>query len=336
MRFLFCFFLFCNFSFIYGQSKSFKVEWSNDKLLQIEGRSFLIPKTKNFNENLVINQEFMLVNQWKESNNINEKSVEVFDIKYSDFDISSYPVLSNIPFKNKIEIKLKTSKSRNKSYSYLEFSPIVKINENYKRVESFTIKYSNYLTKNNSVIQEQSSEIASGFWYQFFIDQTGIYKIDKSFLNQLGINTNSIDPRKIRIFGHGGEMLPMNNTEDFMMDPIENAIQVNGEEDGIFDNDDYIIFFAKGPDNYNTESNTHLNLYEEKISYFISIGSVNGLRVESFTEPNEPVDLIIDNYTNYQFHEIDEYNIAQIGRRWFGDRFDFESDKTFSFTFRTN
>ena len=128
-------------------------------------------------------------------------------------------------------------------------------------------------------------------------------------------------------------MLPMNNTENFMLDPIENAIQVNGEEDGIFDNDDYIIFFAKGPDNYNSESDTHLNLYEEKTSYFISIGSDNGLRVDSYTEPDQPVDLIIDNYTNYQFHEIDEYNIAQIGRRWFGDRFDFESNKTFSFAF---
>ena len=91
-----------------------------------------------------------------------------------------------------------------------------------------------------------------------------VYKIDKSFLDQLGINTNSIDPRKIRIFGHGGEMLSMKNTENFMLDPIENAIKVNGEDDGIFDNNDNIIFFAKGPDNYNSESDTHLNLYEEK------------------------------------------------------------------------
>ena len=158
-------------------------------------------------------------------------------------------------------------------------------------------------------------------------------KLIKVFLNQLGINTNSIDPRKIRIFGHGGEMLSMRNEENFMLDPIENAIKIIGEEDGVFDNEDYIIFFAKGPDNYNVESNTNLNLYEDKISYFISIGSTDGSRVESFTEPNEPSDLIIDNYTNYQFHEIDNYNIAQIGRRWFGDRFDFESNKTFSFTF---
>ncbi len=333
MRFLFYFFLSFNFSFLLGQSKSFKVEWSGDKQLVMAGKNFLIPKTENFNENLIIGQEFKLVNQWEEFSNINEESVEIFDVKYSDFDISQYPVLLNIPFKNKIEVKLKTSKSREKSFSYLEFSPILKINENYKIVKSFKLKYSYDNIKNISVIQPQNSEMAVGSWYQFYIDQTGVYKIDKSFLDQLGINTNSIDPRKIRIFGHGGEMLSMNNTENFMLDPIENAIQVNGEEDGIFDNDDYLIFFAKGPDNYNSESDTHLNLYEEKTSYFISIGSFNGLRVDSYTEPDQPVDLIIDNYTNYQFHEIDEYNIAQIGRRWFGDRFDFESNKTFSFTF---
>jgi hypothetical protein len=333
MRFLFYFILFFNFSFLHGQSKSFKVEWSEDKDLVVSGKSFLIPKAENFNENLVIGQEFKLVNQWEEFNDINEESVEIYNIKYSNFNISLYPVLSNIPFKNKIEVKLKTSKSRGKSISYLEFSPIVKINDNYKIVESFSVKYSYDNTKSTSVIQPQNSEMATGSWYRIFIDQTGIYKMDKSFLDQLGINTNSIDPRKIRIFGHGGEMLPMNNTENFMLDPIENAIQVRGEEDGVFDSDDHIIFFAKGPDNYNSESDTHLNLYEEKTSYFLSIGSVNGLRVDNYVEPSEQVDLIIDNYTNYQFHEIDEYNIAQIGRRWFGDRFDFESNKTFSFTF---
>mgnify|MGYP001197364903 CR=1 FL=1 len=333
MRSLFYFILFFNYSFLHGQSKSFEVEWSEDKHLVVSGKSFLIPKAENFNENLVIGQEFKLVNQWEEFNDINEESVEIYNVKYSNLNISLYPVLSNIPFKNKIEVKLKTSKSREKSISYLEFSPIVKINDNFKIVESFSVKYSYENTKSMSVIQPQNSEMATGSWYRIFINQTGVYKIDKSFLDQLGINTNSIDPRKIRIFGHGGEMLPMNNTENFMLDPMENAIKVIGEEDGIFDSNDHIIFFAKGPDNYNSESDTHLNLYEEKTSYFLSIGSVNGLRVDNYYEPSEQADFIIDNYTNYQFHEIDEYNIAQIGRRWFGDRFDFESNKTFSFTF---
>jgi hypothetical protein len=43
--------------------------------------------------------------------------------------------------------------------------------------------------------------------------------------------------------------------------------------------------------------------------------------------------MTIDTFHDYQFHEIDEYNIASIGRRWFGDRFNFDNDKTFEFDF---
>ena len=85
MRFLFYFFLLLNFSFLNGQSKSFKVKWSEDKELVIAGKNFLIPKAENFNENFAIGQEFKLVNQWEEFSYINEESVEIFDIKYSDF-----------------------------------------------------------------------------------------------------------------------------------------------------------------------------------------------------------------------------------------------------------
>ena len=88
MKYLFLFFLIFNFSFLNGQSKSFNVEWSEDKQLVSSGKSFLIPNAENFNENFIIDQEFKLVNQWDESNIINEKSVKVFDIKYSE--INSY------------------------------------------------------------------------------------------------------------------------------------------------------------------------------------------------------------------------------------------------------
>ena len=48
---------------------------------------------------------------------------------------------------------------------------------------------------------------------------------------------------------------------------------------------------------------------------------------------DEAPGLVVDNYVDYKFHEIDEYNIAKMGRRWFGDRFDFENEKTFDFEF---
>ena len=103
-----------------------------------------------------------------------------------------------------------------------------------------------------------------------------------------------------------------------------------GQNEDVFNDDDYLLFYGKGPGEFNSENNTNLNLFEDKTSYFLSISGSNGQRVSEYIEPNNS-ELIIDYYTNYQFHEIDEYNLAQIGRRWFGDRFDFENTKTFEF-----
>src|SRR5690606_17807433 len=41
----------------------------------------------------------------------------------------------------------------------------------------------------------------------------------------------------------------------------------------------------------------------------------------------------IDTFQDYQYHEIDEYNLVSVGRRWFGDKFDIEDTKTFDFSF---
>ena len=41
----------------------------------------------------------------------------------------------------------------------------------------------------------------------------------------------------------------------------------------------------------------------------------------------------VSTFQDYQFHEVDENNLAKIGRRWFGERFDIENEKSFSFTF---
>ena len=53
--------------------------------------------------------------------------------------------------------------------------------------------------------------------------------------------------------------------------------------------------------------------------------------MNEFIEPSGNSDLNIDFYTNYQFYGNDQYNLAQIGRRWFGDRFDFENIKNYQF-----
>ncbi|RMG23553.1 MAG: hypothetical protein D6730_14315, partial [Bacteroidetes bacterium] len=85
------------------------------------------------------------------------------------------------------------------------------------------------------------SVLSTGNWYKIGLTETGIYKIDQAFLSQLGINTGSIDPRNIRLYGNGGGMLPQANAAFRHDDLVENAIEVVGEADGSFDPGDYIL-----------------------------------------------------------------------------------------------
>ena len=45
-------------------------------------------------------------------------------------------------------------------------------------------------------------------WRQFSVEETGVHKITKDFLSKLDLPVQEIDPRTIRIFGRGGQMLP--------------------------------------------------------------------------------------------------------------------------------
>ena len=322
--------IFFNFN-IHAQSMKIEIDWDGEEEYFINKKSLIVPKSKNFNSNYAHGEYFTLVKQWQEDLVIDKNSVVITNLESSRIDINNFSGLKNIKFSDDLNLRFNTSSSKNQLFSFLDFSPIIIQNGEYKKIESFEISFR--YTKNLKTVTTsiEPSVMRIGQWYQFFVEENGIHKIDKNFLESLGVNTATIDPKKIKIFGHGGQMLTMQNHHNFSLDPIENSIKVFGEDDGSFDSEDYILFYATGNEGYNAESDTNLNLYEDKISYFLSIGYEDGLRVNDMIEPIAESTLNINYYTNYKFYENDEYNLAKIGRRWFGDRFDFENEKTFQF-----
>ncbi|MAP99445.1 MAG: peptidase C25 [Flavobacteriaceae bacterium] len=331
MRPVVLFFLFFTPYILAKETINFNVEWGGSVVYEISKISVNLPDTKNFKIEYSIQEKFKLINQWSESKLIDPKSVEIRDVKYSTIDIKNFSGLDKIIFPNDFNVNLNSSISKNQILAFLEITPIIFSDGTYKKIENFSVSY-DYLKKNKKLKTSiESSKLSSGNWYKFYINNTGIHKIDKEFLNDLGINTNNIDPKKIKIFSGKGGMLSLQNQDDFPTDPIENTIKIVGEEDGVFDSEDYILFYGIGPEGYNDENDTNLNLYENNISYFISIGTENGLRLNQLIEPEGNSDLNINYYTNYKFYEVDEYNLAKIGRRWFGDRFDFENIKNYQF-----
>ena len=90
--------------------------------------------------------------------------------------------------------------------------------------------------------QVSNSVLSSGDWYKFSVDTTGVFKIDRNLLQQIGVNTNNLNPKKIHIYGNGGNLLPVLNSDLRYNDLQENAIYIEGESDGSFDANDFILF----------------------------------------------------------------------------------------------
>ncbi len=327
---------------VFAQQQKFEINWEASQKISGGSYSLEIPSFNKENLSFSFDDGLLFVSQWSISNTINESSVTISNITYASISRSELKDLNIETIPTQLKYSLKNSAAREKQFAVFQLSPIIKdANGSYKKITSFQINYSiggnaNRLISTNKVGNAKiisNSVLNSGEWYRFYVDTTGVFILSKSFLQRLGVKVNNIDPRTIKVFGNGGRMIPYSNSVTYPFDVQENAIKFVGEEDGVFNNEDYIIFYAQGPKEYNVESNTNINCYTDKAYYYINVGSGTGKRIQSFTQPTGPVDMVINTFHDYKFHEVDKYNIAFLGRRWFGERFDVTNNRTFTFNF---
>jgi hypothetical protein len=325
----------------FSQQKKYTIAWEGLKTVGTGSYTLKVPSINKENFSYDLEEGLLFVEQWKVSGSINEASVKVTNVSFSFISKKELGNLDVSKIPHKVQFIFKNTSARDKQIAFFQLSPIIKDgNGGFKKVTSFTLNYSLFKSKSSTSGKNSnfskvitSSVLSTGEWYRFPVDTTGVFRISKNFLQQLGVNVNSIDPRTIKIYGNGGNMLPYSNSTSYPLDPTENAIKLVGEDDGVFDNQDYILFYAQGPKGFQAESNTNINCYTDKTYYYINNSSGQGKRIQPFNQPSGSIDMIIDTFQDYQFHEKDEHNIALLGRRWFGEKFDFENERTFTFDF---
>ena len=320
----------------FGQQKQFNISWNGSVELETAYGKKIVPSfdSKHFSYNEERGLKYFV--QW-ESNGaaIDENIVSLSNVVYEVISLADLKDLDSNLIPSEPVYQLFNTRARNNYAYYFEISPVIKDREVYKKIKSFTINYNTSAgrTQNQRNSQIVNSVLSNGEWYKFYIEESGVFRLSKGFLNSLGINTNAVDPRTIKIFGNGGRMLPLLNSAEYPFDVVENAIKFIGEEDGSFDNGDYILFYGEGPKTYSQESNTNLNLYADKTYYYVNVSSGAGKRIAAMpTIPDAP-DFQITTFQDYQFYEVDEFNLAKLGRRWFGDEFDIENQRIYNFQF---
>ncbi|MDP5002191.1 MAG: type IX secretion system sortase PorU, partial [Flavobacterium sp.] len=324
-------------SFVYSQdSNTISINWNSNVDYNSGELSFKVPQFDMdfYNIDIPLKKiQFRKIIPVSASSN--SANLQITNVVYQNISVLELYDLNKDLIPNSIQASIEVVNAREDYLGVLVLNPIIKEGAIYKKVMSFSYSFQNSVTNripNQNVVQSISNSVlTTGDWYRFYVEKSGVYKISKTFLQSLGFNVN-VDPRNIKIYGNGGRMLPLNNSIPYPDDLEENAIQFIGEEDGVFDNSDYILFYAEGVDKWNEESLTSVNLFADKSYYYVTSLGVAGKRIEQAQQPVNSATLTFNQFDDIIYYEKDLVNPGKVGRRWFGEQFNIDELQTFEFS----
>ena len=187
-----------------------------------------------------------------------------------------------------------------------------------------------YETSDNPHLNVSRSVLADGQFFKLAVSETGVYRIDRTFLESLpGLDTpvGSIDPDQVRIFGNGGAPVPALNSAPRIADLAENQVFVQGGGDGSFDAADAVWFYAQGPSGWQSRQLTgfrgrpildpsgepvrewshYVHPFDSTNYYFLSIGSSASQTYLQEDYPDAADTVLLSEIRGRYFVDLDEY-----------------------------
>ncbi len=170
-------------------------------------------------------------------------------------------------------------------------------------------------------------------WYKITISgdgaggKEGMYKITGSALKQAlskkNISLTAIDPATLQLFNNGGRELKYDVTakNDTL---IENPILVMGEEDGRFNDSDYIVFYGRSLegvefDPTRNQLDHYINHYGYDNVYWLTFNKQKGKRIESMASRSTDGLTPEPSFRDLAWIEEEKHNILHSGTVWLGN-----------------
>jgi len=208
-----------------------------------------------------------------------------------------------------------------------------KLRKNYKE-SIFKSLYFVFFVVFAHVLSAQNSPLSSGVWRKVLVNKHGMHQISGATMKSWGWNLSNISPNSIKIFGNHGGMLPEANDVWRPTNLLENAIFVNDGGDGVFNEADYISFYAEGPhkflfDSIGKQYVHQNNIYSDVTAYFITFGGADGKRINAAVPPVGSPTVTYNTYDFKYFYEKDVNKILHSGREFHGEDFSQSGSKTF-------
>ena len=201
---------------------------------------------------------------------------------------------------------------------------------------SIDVKYRSSLKKNN-FRSSVNSPLNEGTWFKIGVTSTGVQKLDKSFFDNNNIDISNVNPKNIRVFGYAQGMLPetINDYTPSSLPEIKSYFE--GENDNVFNPQDYLLFYANEANTWEYNNNNNNNkythkkhLYSDTAYYLINISQFPAERISQAPIVSGATTHSINSYDFHTFHELDKEDLIKTGKEWYGERFDFDLKQNFS------
>ncbi|MFT5821346.1 MAG: hypothetical protein ACI8ZM_002598 [Crocinitomix sp.] len=248
-------------------------------------------------------------------------------IIYEEIDFPSYFNKSQLPSTANIEVTFGTT--QNENYVTAQYNPIVYRGGRVEIVKEVKLSVQGImrpLNQDRAVDFAAVSVLASGDWYKIGVQSDGVFRIDYDDLSELGIPVGSINPNSINIYGNHIPEISHDNSSARPDDLVKNAIRIVGEADFSFDSEDYILFYAKGPENLAIDATvfkTSKNRIDSLAYYFIHVDNADSpKRLTAIANSSSPFTNDINSFNTYTLHEVNAVNSMKSGDRWFGEHFE--------------
>ena len=191
----------------------------------------------------------------------------------------------------------------------------------------------------SSHLYAAESVLNSGSWIKMGITKTGVHKLTYNDIEDMGIDPSTMDVSKIGVFGNYSGVLPEANNNPRLDDLQENSIFISGVEDGSFDKDDHILFYAQAATIWKyilfTGRFEHRNnIYSDTTYYFFTPDKGSAKPIQKLDGNSNDPTQFVTSFSDYAVHEHDYENMLSTGKEWYGERFTGDTlEREFSFTF---
>ena len=169
---------------------------------------------------------------------------------------------------------------------------------------------------------------------KILIEKDGIYYIGKKELDNVDPSLSLRNPKSYSLYMSNelGRPRSYELNQDIPDNFKEVSIFFSGEDDGVFDDNDKIIFYGRGPSGFGLENNELIweqNIYFNYSNCWLFIPDDENYKGKRIQDANQPQNgTIVDYGINYVHIEADILNLETSGTEWLSNSIDGGSSQT--------